>query len=169
MLLSDTLVCSSPARGLKSVSLPRVGTHAVEPRTQVLRMRCALSLRPELRRTNYPDGQRCLVPQNQSQPPRSRVQTRVRKSVLDRDELLTAFLCCTRGLPPAPVSWERSDLSTLSDNEGRKKKTFECVESPFMSARDPQITSLSGDQDDAVIFVVCHIMWAPSNVSPLPH
>ena len=54
-------------------------------------------------------------------------------------------------------------------HEGRKKKTFECVESPFMSARDPQITSLSGDQDDAVIFVVCHIMWAPSNVSPLPH
>lgn len=105
LLLSHLcLPLSSPC--LRSAPMPPVGAHAVEPRTQVPRMRCAESLRPQLGRANYPGGQRCPVPQNQSQLPGSHVQMRVRKSVLDRYEWrLTASLWGARDLPPVPVSW----------------------------------------------------------------
>lgn len=78
------LLLSSPRP--QSAPTPPVGAHAAEPGTWVPRTHCARGLRPRIGRANYPDGQRCPFLQNPSQPPRSRVWTRVRKSVLDQDK-----------------------------------------------------------------------------------
>lgn len=91
-LLFEAFVCSSPARA--SSRRPRRGTRV--PRT-----RRAGSLGPGLGRATYPGGQCCPILENQSQPPGSHVDET--QEVCCRS-VLTASLCCARGLPPAPVS-----------------------------------------------------------------